>query len=243
MIRQMRQNGELQIGGFVPLTTVEWEDRLCAVVFVQGCPWCCPYCHNPGLIPRVPGTISWATLADLLAERAGFLDAVVFSGGEPTCQDALPAALAQVRQMGFATSVHTNGCNPELLEAILAEGLAGHLAMDVKAPVEKYAHVTGVGESGWAAARSIEVIIGSGIDHEFRTTWHPDLLDIDDLRAIAEWLSRSGARSYYIQQFRAEGCAAAELVASDALPAEIPASLARDLQAAFPRFGVRSAKG
>ena len=209
----------------------------------RACNLSCLHCYRDAG-DAASGELTTAEGKKLLAEiaRAGF-KIMVFSGGEPTCQDALPAALAQVRQMGFATSVHTNGCNPELLEAILAEGLAGHLAMDVKAPVEKYAHVTGVGESGWAAARSIEVIIGSGIDHEFRTTWHPDLLDIDDLRAIAEWLSRSGARSYYIQQFRAEGCAAAELVASDALPAEIPASLARDLQAAFPRFGVRSAKG
>ncbi|NSW55987.1 MAG: anaerobic ribonucleoside-triphosphate reductase activating protein [Armatimonadetes bacterium] len=237
----MKENGELQVGGFVPLTTVEWEDRLCAVVFVQGCPWCCPYCHNPELIPRVPGAISWASLTVLLAERTGFLDAVVFSGGEPTCQVALLAALAQVREMGFATAVHTNGCNPELLEAIVAEGLADYLAMDVKAPVEKYARVTGVGESGWAAARSIEVIVESGIDHEFRTTWHPDLLDAGDLRAIAEWLKRSGARAYYIQQFRGEGCADTDLAASDALPAEIPADLAREIQNMFPRFGVRSA--
>lgn len=242
-MRHMKQGGELQVGGFVPLTTVEWEGRLCAVVFAQGCPWCCSYCHNPGLIPRVRGAISWASLADLLSERVGFLDAVVFSGGEPTFQNGLIAALAQVRQLGFATAVHTNGCNPELLETVVAEGLADYLAMDVKAPVGKYARVTGVGESGWAAARSVEIIVASGIDHEFRTTWHPDLLDHDDLRAIADWLHRSGAQAYYIQQFRAEGCADASLIASDSLPAEIPAGLVRDLQTMFPRFGVRCAQG
>lgn len=103
----------LEIGGLTPLTTIDFPGRLAAVVFCQGCPWRCGYCQNAHLIPpsaekRVP----WADVLAFLERRRGLLEGVVFSGGEPTLQAGLPEALRQVRDLGFATGLHTAGPSP-----------------------------------------------------------------------------------------------------------------------------------
>ena len=93
---------ELNIAGVTPFSTVDWPDMMTATVFLQGCPWSCFYCHNPALIdPRAEGAVSWADVTDLLCDRMGLLDGVVFSGGEPTLQHALVPAMQMVRSLGF----------------------------------------------------------------------------------------------------------------------------------------------
>ncbi|MBP8264734.1 MAG: anaerobic ribonucleoside-triphosphate reductase activating protein, partial [Pseudomonas sp.] len=100
----------LRVGGFVPLTTLDYPGRLACVLFCQGCAWRCRYCHNPGLIvPRGKDEKPWPEVLDFLRRRQGLLEAVVFSGGEPTLQAALPAAIAEVRELGFKIGLHTAG--------------------------------------------------------------------------------------------------------------------------------------
>ena len=106
----------LEVGGLLPLSTTDFPDRLSAVVFLQGCPWRCRYCHNPELQARAStGELAWRTVLDFLDRRAGLLDAVVFSGGEPTLQAGLARAVEDVRRRGFAAGLHTAGIYPRRL--------------------------------------------------------------------------------------------------------------------------------
>lgn len=234
------QADDLYVAGIQPLTMIEWEGRLSAVVFLQGCAWRCRYCHNrrltsPTGVKRVP----WSEVRDFLTRRQGFLDAVVFSGGEPTMQAALAPAIGEVRELGFAVALHTNGYHPKRLEALLQAKLVDTVSMDVKAPFDRYAEITGSTESGRAARESVEAIIRSGIPHEFRTTWHPALFDADAVLGIGETLAAMGARVYFVQYFRAEGCEDDALANSAALPAILPPAMQERLGGLFERFGVR----
>ena len=111
---------DLQIAGLVPMSTVDWPGKFVASLFLQGCPWACPYCHNSAIIdPRIPGVVAWSALEDLLARRRGLLDGVVFSGGEATRQIVLGAAMARVRELGFGVGLHTAGPYPRRLEELL----------------------------------------------------------------------------------------------------------------------------
>ena len=133
----------LRSGGFVPFTSTDYPDALAAVVFCQGCPWRCRYCHNPHLIPaHGSDERDFGRILAWLATRRRLLDAVVFSGGEPTAQGELPAAIDAVRALGFAVGVHTNGAYPRRLARILPQ--LDWVGIDVKAPAADYASVTGV---------------------------------------------------------------------------------------------------
>jgi len=230
----------LRVGGFEPLTTVEWEGRLSAVVFLQGCPWRCRYCHNAELAPlTAAGMRPWAEVLADLQRRRGFLDAVIFSGGEPTMQSDLPAAITQVAELGFEVALHTNGFDPAALQRVLATGAVDFVAMDIKAPFEAYPDVTTVPASGQAARASAALVLASGLPHELRTTWHPALLTRDQLRRIALELAEMGARRWVIQLFRAEGCPVRWLRESVALPADVDVELRAELAALITDFAVR----
>jgi anaerobic ribonucleoside-triphosphate reductase activating protein len=192
---------KLKIGGFVPFTATDYPDHLAAVVFCQGCPWRCGYCHNPHLLPtRSKEMHDWSAIAAFLETRRGLLDAVVFSGGEPTLQDALPAAMRAVRDMGFRVGLHTAGIYPRKLAAVLP--LVDWVGMDVKAPFGAYERVTGVVKSGVSACESAKLVIASGIAHEFRTTVDRSVIGAADLALIADTLPRMGAKRYVLQTCR-----------------------------------------
>lgn len=228
----------LRIGGLLPLTTVEWEGRLAAVLFLQGCRWRCHYCHNTALVSSHSHTLKpWSEVLAFLQERQGLLDAIVFSGGEPTIQPALPAGLWAAKELGYLVALHTNGCNPTLLRKILTAGLVDFVAMDVKAPFAEYPGVTQVPNSGQMARVSAMAIIESGVAHEFRTTYHSDLLTPEDIHAIATDLAWRGAKAYYLQRYRDEGCGDLRLTLTPSEP--LPESLLRKLSGMFEKFGQR----
>ena len=132
----------LRIGGITPLTTTDFPGRLAAVLYCQGCPWRCSYCHNPELLDATtPAEMDWPQVLAFLRKRQGLLDGVVFSGGEPTLQAGLPQALEQVRALGFATALHTGGMYPERLAAVLP--LLDWVGLDIKGPEHRYADITG----------------------------------------------------------------------------------------------------
>src|SRR5690242_19840999 len=128
---------ELNIGGFVPFSATDYPDHLCAVVFCQGCPWRCGYCHNAHLQAAAARTsIRWQDVLVFLGTRRGLLDAVVFSGGEPTMQRALPDAMREVKAQGFKVGLHTAGIYPRKLAMLLP--LVDWTGLDVKAPFDRY---------------------------------------------------------------------------------------------------------
>lgn len=195
----------LRVGGFTPLSTTDWPGMLAAVVFCQGCPWRCGYCHNPDLIPpRGEHEIPWEAVLAFLQRRQGLLDGVVFSGGEPTLQASLADAMREVRALGFRIGLHTGGMYPEKLEAVLP--LVDWVGLDVKAPFAAYPRITGAAGSGTRALAGLQQVLASGVEHEIRTTVHPTLLTDTEVEDLAHDLAGRGVKRYVVQAFRSQGC-------------------------------------
>jgi len=225
----------LTIGGVTPLSTLDFPDALAAVVYCQGCPWGCPYCHNEPLREITDrAERDSASVLSWLEGRRGMLDAVVFSGGEPTLQDGLAPMLTAVRGLGFKVGLHTTGMYPDALADVLP--LCDWVGLDIKAPRAAYARITGVSGSGGAAFASLALLLKSGVPFETRTTWHPGLLDEAELAVLAGELAGADAGRWVIQAFRPDGCADAELAAGG--PAVFPPDLVTRLQAAAPRLTI-----
>lgn len=191
----------LRIAAWQPASMLDWPGRIAATVFVSGCPFRCPYCHNPDLVAPGPAQDS-TPLLELLAGRRGWIDGVAITGGEPTADPGLVELLAALRDMGLPVKLDTNGSRPEVLERILEERLVEMVALDVKTVPERYDALTGIAGSGQAVARSVDLIISSGVRHELRTTAWPGALTIEDFPRIARALA--GGERYVIQQFRPE---------------------------------------
>jgi len=191
----------ISVGGLTPFTTVDYPDALAAVVFCQGCPWRCRYCHNPGLLGSdATAGLSWDDVVGYLERRRGLLDGVVFSGGEPTVQRHLRRALLQVKELGFLVGLHTAGCYPQRLRAVLP--LVDWVGFDIKATRPLYPEVTGVPRSGEAAWRSLELVLGSGVPYEVRTTVHPALTDLRRLDLLVADLWEVGVQNFALQRCR-----------------------------------------
>ncbi|AGA33343.1 Ribonucleotide reductase of class III (anaerobic), activating protein [Thioalkalivibrio nitratireducens DSM 14787] len=184
--------GELRVGGITPLTTIDYPGELAAVIFCQGCPWHCRYCHNPELLPpRGEAAVPWEEALAFLRRRRGLLDAVVFSGGEPTLQVALADALKDVRALGFKVGLHSAGIYPRRLVALLPS--VDWVGLDVKALAHRYPDITGVPGSGEPAWQSARLLIESGVPHEMRITVDPALTRPEEVRRIAARLQAMGA--------------------------------------------------
>jgi pyruvate formate lyase activating enzyme len=158
----------LRVGGLARCSASDYPGALAAVVFCQGCAWRCGYCHNPELqAARGAGEIPWSAVRAFLDRRRGLLDAVVFSGGEPTQQPGLAAAMREAKAMGFRIGLHTAGIVPRRLAQVLP--LVDWVAMDAKAPFESHERVTRVPGSGARARRSAQLLRASGVACEFHT--------------------------------------------------------------------------
>ncbi len=205
----------LRVGGLTPLTSIDFPGRLAAVVYCQGCPWRCGYCHNPELLDATaPAALDWPQVLAFLEQRRGLLDGVVFSGGEPTLQAGLPAALAEVRAMGFETALHTGGMYPDRLTAALP--LLDWVGLDIKGPLHRYDAITGTPGSGVKAFDSLRHLLASGVAHECRTTWHAGLFRVEELFALADQLAAQGVTHWSLQECRMPGAAPWGLTASQA---------------------------
>ena len=192
----------LRLGGMTPMTSIDFPGRLAAVLYCQGCPWRCSYCHNPELLPAsTPPTLTWEAALAFLRSRRGLLDGAVFSGGEPLAQRALPAAIAHAREeTGMQTALHTGGMFPERLAALLPQ--LDWVGLDIKAPPAHYDAITRTPGSGSRAFASLRALTASNTPHECRTTWHTGLFPVDELMALAELLRAEGVRHWALQECR-----------------------------------------
>lgn len=192
----------LRVGGLAPLTTIDYPGELAAVIFCQGCPWRCRYCHNGHLLPAQSGDlIPWPTVRAFLERRRGLLDAVVFSGGEPTLQSALPAALAEVKAMDFKVGLHTAGPYPQRLRRSLP--YLDWVGLDIKALPADYAAITGVPGSGERAWTSLDLLLDAGVQLAVRTTVMPGCTLEHDIEPLMDRLARRGVIHPTLQPFRA----------------------------------------
>ena len=195
----------LSIGGITPFTTIDFPNQLAAVIFCQGCAWRCGYCHNTHLLNiHAKPALSWEKVKTFLQRRQGLLDAVVFSGGEPTLQKGLPEAIQYVRYLGFKVGLHTAGFNPKSLAKILPD--LDWIGFDIKAPFENYAKITGVPDSGKQPWESAKMVLKSGVPYEFRTTVHPHLLTETDLIKLVTALAKLGVQRYILQDCHITNC-------------------------------------
>ena len=191
----------LRVGGLTPLTTIDYPGELAAVVFCQGCPWRCTYCHNEHLwSPHGDNEMPWVDVLAFLARRRGLLDAVVFSGGEPTLQSALPAAIAEVRSLGFKIGLHTAGPYPQRLARVLP--LVDWVGLDIKADRDDYPAVTGLARSGAQAWRSLALLLATGVPHEVRVTVDDRHLPADRLDDLLARLRDAGVERVALQPCR-----------------------------------------
>jgi pyruvate formate lyase activating enzyme len=199
----MARAEELAIAGLTPLSSCDWPGRLVATVFLQGCPWRCTYCHNAAILdPRTPGSVPWSDVRGLLARRRGLLDGVVFSGGEPTRQAGLVAAVREVRAAGFGVGLHTGGAYPAALERLLPH--VDWVGFDVKAPARLYDAITRRGGAAQTFT-SLRLVLASGVDVQVRTTVDPTVLGPDAVAELTATLAELGVRDHVLQQVRTDG--------------------------------------
>ncbi|RJQ51286.1 MAG: anaerobic ribonucleoside-triphosphate reductase activating protein [Actinobacteria bacterium] len=192
---------DLVVAGWIPINMLDWDGRLATTVFVAGCNFSCPFCHNPELVsaPTHPATIPLTTVEEHLALKAKWLDGVVLSGGEPTLSPDIFLLARRIKQLGVGLKLDTNGSKPDVISQLIEDGLVDCVAMDVKAGLENYPHVVRRPVSVDALRRSIDLVISSGIPHEFRTTLVPGYVDRNDALNIAEIIA--GGQRYALQQF------------------------------------------
>lgn len=192
------------LGGLQKFTLLDFPGKTAAAVFTIGCNFACPYCHNSELVDpqKIKNQLPLAE-ADFflfLKQRRGWLDGVCISGGEPTLQPDLAIFAEKIKNLGFLVKLDTNGGRPMILRNLIKKKLLDYVAMDIKAPLEKYAVFTDLPATD--IEESAGMIRASGLDYEFRTTALPALHTQEDFLAIAQWLK--GSRRYYLQQFRPE---------------------------------------
>lgn len=208
----------MQIGGLQKLSLIDYPDKLACVVFCAGCSYRCPWCHNPELvlpekINKIP-KISEQDFFEFLKQRKGLLDGVCIGGGEPTINQDLQEFCQKIKELDYAIKLDTNGSNPEILEKLINNKLIDYVALDVKAPAEKYVQLIGLekniglgrAQNFWTdkiiqnVDKSIQLLKQNKIDYEFRTTVVPEILKIEDIIKIAQWIEP--AKRYFLQQFR-----------------------------------------
>ena len=184
---------------------LDWEGMLASTLFLPRCNFKCPFCQNPDLVlhPEKLETVPFSLVREFIIEREGWIDGVCITGGEPCMRDGLPELCRQLKDLGVGVKVDTNGSFPGMLELLFSKGLVDYVAMDVKAPLEpgRYRLATGVDLPGILddVRRSIELIRGSGVEREFRTTVVPLMHSPSDVAIIAEMLE--GEQRYVLQHF------------------------------------------
>lgn len=192
----------MRIGGFQSCSLLDFPGKVAAIVFTQGCPFACGYCHNPELLSMKEGGVSEDDVLQMLRERRTFLDGVVITGGEPTVQPDLPEFIEKLRKLGFEVKLDTNGVHPGVVEELIKKNLVDFFAMDIKNPFENYENIVGnipqkVKEN---CEKTMRIIARSGIAYELRTTIDPALHAQEDILSIARHLP--AAARYTLQGVR-----------------------------------------
>ncbi len=183
---------------------MDYPGKIASVVFTQGCNFSCPYCHNRELIPVNSGTFPPGPLFNYLERNRLLLDGVVITGGEPTLHSGLPDFIKAIKALGLSVKLDTNGTNLQMLDYLIRQDLVDYIAMDVKSSLdtERYSLTAGIRLTEKLLDRikeSVRLIIGSGVDHEFRTTICRELVRLEDIDRIIPDLH--GCRRYFWQQY------------------------------------------
>lgn len=191
----------MDIRGFIPTSLVDWNGKIVSVVFTPRCNFRCSFCFNRKLLiePEKLEKISVEQVLNYLKRNSDFLDGVCITGGEPLLQNGLEEFCRKVKSLGMMVKLDTNGAIPSKLKRLIEKKLIDYIAMDIKAPLEKYEKVARVKIDKEKIEESIKLIIDSKIDHEMRSTILPRLHSKEDITEMAK--SIRGAKKYFLQQF------------------------------------------
>lgn len=192
----------MRIGGLQKMTLLDFPGKVACTVFLQGCNFRCPFCHNSPLLRGID-ELSEESFFDFLKKRQGLLDGVAITGGEPLLNPEIGAFLQRIRDMGFSIKLDTNGSFPERLSELLQKNLIDYIAMDIKNAPSKYDRTAGAKNVLEDVQKSVNLIMESGIDYEFRTTVVAEFHEEQDFHEIGAWLQ--GADAYYLQCFEDSG--------------------------------------
>lgn len=226
----------MKIAGYQPLTLIDYPGHLAAIVFTQGCPFRCGYCHNPELLPTDrEGSLSEQTVLDRLAEDRAMLDGVVVTGGEPTVHPDLPEFLAAIKALGLKVKLDTNGVHPRLVEQCLSRQVVDFVAMDIKHTWEKYPLIIGINAPKVVenCRQTFGLLQASGLPVEFRTTLYSAQHTEDDVLVMAGYLNNLGA--YALQQVRYQKTLNSDLPESPPFDLQ---SLKRKIEVSYPNLCV-----
>ncbi len=186
--------------GIDKLSLLDYEDKIACVLFCKPCNFRCPFCHNGLTVLEAETTIPFQDILDYLKTRIGLIDAIVVSGGEPTLMPDLKEKIIALKELGFLIKLDTNGTNPDVIKDLYESHLIDYVAMDIKNSFKKYPLTAGVKVLDLSKiSQSIQYLMNSGIDYEFRTTLISEFHDISDMEDIAETIK--GAKRLYLQKF------------------------------------------
>ena len=193
------------VKGLQKLTLLDFPGRLAATVFLGGCNMRCPFCHNASLVVRDGGeNITEEALFSFLESRRGKLSGVCITGGEPTLYKELPTFIKNIRALGYAVKLDTNGTNPEMLRSLIDTGLVDYVAMDIKSSPSDYPAACGVADIDVSKIdTSVQMLLSGNVDYEFRTTVTRELHSLAEMEDIGKW--RAGAKRYFLQGFKDSG--------------------------------------
>lgn len=195
----------MEIKGVVDLSLVDWDGKLSSVIFLPGCNFRCPFCHNYGLVlhPDKEKTIPFERVENYLKSKNDWLDGVCITGGEPTVHKDLPQFCSKLKDTGLPVKIDTNGTNPRMIEGLIEKELVDYVALDIKAPltVEKYSKATGVDAKNFLrkVKETVAILLDSRIDYEFRTTCVPTIHNEKDIGEVSRHIS--GCKKYVLQKF------------------------------------------
>jgi pyruvate formate lyase activating enzyme len=191
------------ISGLQKMTLLDYPGRVACTVFLQGCNFRCPFCHNSGLLGAAQDdTISVDELLSFLQKRKGILDGVCITGGEPTLQSDLPQLLTKIKELGYAIKLDTNGSRPDMLKQLVNSGLVDYVAMDIKNCPDRYGETIGLSQMPSEIEESITFLMSGQIDYEFRTTVVEELHTEENILAMGQWLAQRGkAKRLFLQPY------------------------------------------
>ena len=198
----------MAIVGIDKLSLLDYEDKVSVVLFSQACNMRCPFCHNGAAVlgANKDDEINFEEILAFLKTRTGLVDAVVFTGGEPTLEQDLKVKIKAVRDLGFLIKLDTNGTNPEMVKSFLDEGLVDYVAMDIKNCPSLYGETCGVTNINLEnIKKSVSIIMNKAPDYEFRTTLVKEFHEKMDYESFLDLIK--GAKRLYLQKFvDREGC-------------------------------------
>ena len=196
----------MNIAGLQKMTLLDYPGKIACTVFLQGCNFRCPFCHNSDLLPGQGEVLmDHVELLGFLKKRQGLLDGVCVSGGEPTLQPELENLLREIKNLGFAVKLDTNGSKPETLKKLVEAGLVDYVAMDIKNAPQQYEKTAGTNPAMLKKVEeSICYLMSDAVDYEFRTTVVEELHDAQSILEMGQWLHSLGekpAKRWYLQQY------------------------------------------